>query len=124
MDELGIPWPVSLGLAGVSIAALVSILVWLIRRQASGEWYTSAQVTKLLDEKDKTIAIHQAIGSSWQAAHATLAVTHAETVKALGEAVDAARANDRAWDLLAQLSPATPRGGHNGATAHAEGVPL
>lgn len=112
LEEI-VPWPVSLGIAASSVGALIAVLVWLIRRQTSGHWYTAEQVTKLLDEKDKTLTVYQTLAGDWKAAHVALAAVHSETAATLKESVDA----NRYIEMLFDQRPNTPRTGDNGRNA-------
>jgi hypothetical protein len=55
-----IPWPVSLGVAGVCIFALVSLLVWVAKKIGSGQWQPAPTVDKAIELAtqgyEKTIA--------------------------------------------------------------------
>lgn len=51
-----IPWPVQLGLNGVTLGALISFFIWQNRQITLGKWYPSPIVEKMLAEKDATIA--------------------------------------------------------------------
>lgn len=111
MEQI-VPWPVSLGIAASSVGALISVLIWLIRRQTSGHWYTAEQVTKLLTEKDNTLSVYKTLADDWKAAHVALAAVHTETAATLKESVDA----NRYIEMLFEQRPATPQRGHNGDT--------
>lgn len=50
-----IPWPVQLGLNGVTLGALISFFIWQNRQITLGRWYPAPIVTKMLEEKDNTI---------------------------------------------------------------------
>lgn len=50
------PWPIQLGLNGVTLGALVSFFIWQNRQVSLGRWYPASIVERMLAEKDSTIA--------------------------------------------------------------------
>lgn len=116
----GISWP-SLGVAGGSILAVLSMLVWLVRREASSYWTTTAKAKADLDRADAQHAIvttgKDAEIAAWRGAFNELQQTHSETTTAFAASVEANRANDRGWNmvmpLLARFGVSTPQQGDN-----------
>jgi hypothetical protein len=51
-----IPWPFQLGLNGVTLGALIAFFIWFNRQVVNGNLYPGTIVTKMLAEKDATIA--------------------------------------------------------------------
>lgn len=119
----GISWP-SLGIAGASIGILLTMLVWLIKRQSSGAWMTTeahnAELVRIEAEKQRAIVEAQAerdravtaanlVAAERKAAYDALVVTHSATVETLKQSTDA----NRYLDIILRNAATTPKAGDN-----------
>lgn len=88
------PWPVSLGIAGVAVAALITTIVFYSRKIANGEWVPRVQSEKAYDDmvvlKDAAIAGERQRADEWKAA---AAASEAGRIEALATAKTAVESN-------------------------------
>lgn len=115
----GISWP-TLGVAGGAIVFALSMLGFLIRREASNYWTTTAKAKADLDRADTMHARELAAKDAVITAQGTTIGEQRETITelttTLRASVDANKANDRAWEALtARYGASPPQRGDTGA---------
>lgn len=120
----GISWP-SLGIAGGAIGILLTMLVWLIKRQASGAWMTSeqhaAEVARIEAEREAAIARALAAAAEQVATERRIAAEWRETAHrqevVIGEQATALRQStetNKLMDILLRNATMPPKAGDNG----------
>ena len=120
------PWPVSLGISGISLGALISFFVWQNKQISNGRWVPGDQVRDRLAEKDAAynamvvvkdaqIVAAQGAAGEWRQAAITSEEGRGKALDIAHKAVESNKLSDHFYEsFMPKLAP-TPQKGDTGA---------